>query len=405
MKILVADKFPEAGLDELGRQGAEVVYAPDLLDEALVDALRRDKPEVLVVRSSSVTKEALEAGGLGLVVRAGAGVDAIDVNAASRRGIIVANCPGQNSIAVAELAFGLILALDRRIPENAADLRQGVWNKKEYGKAKGLFGRTLGIVGLGRIGQEMVIRAHAFGMPVVAWSRSLTEERAGQLGVRMVPSLLDLAAAADLISVHLALTEETRGLIAEDFFAAMRPGAFFINTARAEVVVQAALARAVRERGIRAGLDVFSGEPETSIGQVSDEIFQLEGVIGTHHIGASTGQAQRAIADETVRIISEYMRARHAPHTVNLAKKTPATHLLVVTHYDRVGVLAGVLDQIREAGINVEDMDNIVFQGAKAAVARIQLTKAPPKKVLEVMASDPEKVIRLSLIRLRQEAV
>jgi D-3-phosphoglycerate dehydrogenase len=200
----------------------------------------------------------------------------------------------------------LILALDRRIPENVADLKQGRWNKKEYSKARGLFGRVLGIIGTGQIGCEMVTRARAFGMPVVAWSRSLTPERAAALGVEMKQSPVEVAAASDIVSLHLALKDETRNLVDEKFFEAMRPGSFLINTSRAEVVDQAALARAVKERGIRAGLDVFAGEPAGGTGAVDDEIFKLDGVIGTHHIGASTDQAQAAISDETVRVIRDY---------------------------------------------------------------------------------------------------
>ena len=400
MKVLVADTFSEAGLNELRRHGADVSYGPDLAENALAAAVAKERPDVLVVRSTRVTESVLTGGPLALVVRAGAGVNTIDVDAASRRGIRVANCPGKNSVAVAELAFGLILALDRRIPEGAADLRRGVWNKKEYSKANGLFGRTLGIMGLGHIGQEMVVRAHAFGMPVVAWE-PLPEYRIERPGVGLVSSPLELAAAADVVSVHLALTEETRGLIGAEFFSRMRPGSLFVNTSRAEVVDQSALAVAVKDRGIRAGLDVCSGEPKTGTGEVIDDIFQLEGVIGTHHIGASTEQAQEAIADETVRIIREYMDTGRAPNTVNLAKKTPATHVLAVTYYDRVGVLAGIFDQLREADINVEEMECVVFQGAAAATARIHLSKAPPKSMLGALRSDSTDVISFNVVKLQ----
>jgi D-3-phosphoglycerate dehydrogenase len=400
MKVLVADKFSKTGLDELRAHGAEVSYDPDLTENALVDAVAKERPEVLVVRSTRVTEPVLTAGPLALVVRAGAGVDTIDIEAASRRGIRVANCPGKNSVAVAELAFGLILALDRRIPEGVADLRRGVWNKKEYSKANGLFGRTLGIVGLGHIGQEMVVRAHAFGMPVVAWE-PLPEYRIGRPGVDIVSSPLELAAVADVVSVHLALTEQTRGLIGTEFFSRMRPGSLFINTSRAEVVDQNALALAVKDRGIRAGLDVCAGEPKAGTGEVTDDIFQLERVIGTHHIGASTEQAQEAIGDEAVRIIREYMDTGRAPNTVNLAKKTPATHLLAVTYYDRVGVLAGIFDQLREADINVEEMECVVFQDATAATARIHLSKSPPESMLQELQSDSKDIISFSVVKLQ----
>jgi D-3-phosphoglycerate dehydrogenase / 2-oxoglutarate reductase len=400
MKILIADKFPEGGQTGLREAGFEVVYDPDLKDDALTNAISSTEADILVVRGTKVTGEMLEAGRLSLVVRAGAGYNTIDVKTASSRGIYVTNCPGKNSIAVAELAFGLMLALDRRIPDCVADLKQGRWNKKEYSKARGIFGRTLGLIGLGGIGREMISRAKAFGMPVAAWSRSLTPEHAERLGIEMKQSPLEVAAAADVVSVHVALNNDTRNLIDDKFFNSMQPGSCFINTSRAEVIDQAALVRAVKERGLRAGLDVFAGEPTGGVGTVEDDIFKLDGVIGTHHIGASTDQAQQAIAEETVRIIREYKEAGRAPNVVNLAKKSPATHLLVVRHYDRVGVLASVFDQLKEAGINVEETENIVFDGAIAAIARIHLDSAPSEEVLGAIKSNSPDIIELSLLKL-----
>ena len=400
MKVLIADKFPESGQSALTQEGFEVIYDGELKDDPLRQAIESTGADVLVVRSTRVTAEMLEAGRLSLVVRAGAGFNTIDVQAASARGIYVANCPGKNSVAVAELAFGLMLALDRRIVENASDLKAGRWNKKEYSKARGLFGRTLGLIGVGRIGQEMIPRARAFGMPVVAWSRSLTPERAGELGVEMIQSPLEVAASADIVSVHVALKDETRNLIDEKVIDSLRPGACFINTSRAEVVDQAALERAVREGRVRAGLDVFAGEPSGGTGAVDDPIFKLDGAIGTHHIGASTDQAQQAISDETLNIIRQYRATGRPPNVVNLARKSPATHLLVVRHFDRVGVLAGVFDRLKTAGINVQETENIVFDGARAAVARIHVDQAPSDQVLEAMRSSSNDIVELSLLKL-----
>ena len=400
MKVLVADKFEKSGLAGLAELGCEVLYQPDLKDDSLREAIGSSDAQVLIVRSTKVTGPMLEAGHLSLVVRAGAGYNTIDVETASALGIYVANCPGKNSVAVAELAFGLILALDRRIVDNAADLKRGAWNKKEYSKARGLFGRTLGLIGTGGIGREMIPRARAFGMAVVAWSRSLTPERAQALGVERMPTPADAAAAADVVSVHLALKPETKGLIGESFFAAMRPGAFFVNTSRAEVVDQAALERAVREKGVRAALDVFNEEPSGGSGEVRAPIFELPGVIGTHHIGASTDQAQEAIAAETVRIVREFAQSGRAPNVVNLAKKSPACCLLVVRHYDRVGVLASVFDGLKQAGINVQETENIVFDGAKAAVARIHLQQPPTEKTLSSIRKNSDDIIELSLVNL-----
>ncbi|MGD0619751.1 MAG: 3-phosphoglycerate dehydrogenase family protein [Bryobacteraceae bacterium] len=400
MRVLIADKFEQSGIAALKAAGCEVLSQPGLKDDALAQEVARFRPDVLVVRSTKVSEAVLSAGALKLVVRAGAGYNTIDVAAASRRGIYVSNCPGKNSIAVAELAFGLILSLDRRIPDNVASLREGHWNKAEYSKARGLFGRTLGLIGVGQIGREMIPRAHGFGMPVAAWSRSLTPERASQLGVEFKLSLLDVAASADIVSVHLALTTETRGLIGKSFFDAMRPGGFFINTSRAEVVDADALADAVRSKGIRAGLDVFANEPAGGTGDFADEIVKLSGVYGTQHIGASTDQAQEAIASETVRIVRTFKETGKVPNVVNLAKSTPATCALVVRHRDRPGVLASVLDVISTARINVQEMENIVFEGAEAAVARIHLESEPSAEILERMRRANADILEVSVIRL-----
>ncbi|MCA1815622.1 MAG: 3-phosphoglycerate dehydrogenase family protein [Acidobacteria bacterium] len=396
MKVLIADKFEQSGRDGLDASGCDYSYQPDVKDDTLVEAIRLYQPDALVVRSTKVTEPMLDAGALKLVVRAGAGYNTIDVAAASRRGIYVSNCPGKNSIAVAELAFALILALDRRIADNVIQLRAGQWNKKEFSKARGLYGRTLGLVGAGRIGQEVIARARAFGMPVVAWSRSLTDERAAELGVERRSSPADVARDADVVSVHVALKPETRGLLGSDFFNAMREGAYFINTSRGEVVDQNALLKAMRERGVRAGLDVYASEPTSSAGEFTDEIANEPNLYGTHHIGASTDQAQEAIAAETVRIIQTFKETGRVPNVVNLALRTPATHTLVVRHRDRPGVLAAVLDQIRAAGINVQEMENVVFEGAEAAVARINLEAAPSDDVL-ARVREGEDVIELDL--------
>lgn len=401
MRVLIADKFERSGLDKLQAIGCEIVYKPGAKEDALIHQIEVSRPDVLIVRSTRVTEAILSAGALKLVVRAGAGYNTIDVAAASRRGIYVSNCPGKNSVAVAELAFGLILALDRRIPDNVISLRQGHWNKTEYSRAHGLFGRTLGLIGVGQIGREMIPRAQAFGMQVVAWSRSLTAETADELGIEYRESALEVAAASDVVSVHLALTPATRGMLGDEFFAAMRKGACFINTARAEIIDQEALGRAVCERGIRAGLDVFDDEPSAGTGDFESALAQDAAVYGTHHIGASTDQAQEAIAAESVRIVRVFKETGKVPNVVNLAQSSPATCALMLRHLDRPGVLAGVLDVISAAHINVQEMENIVFEGAEAAAARINLETAPDDEVLaKIRASSPH-LLEASLIALK----
>ena len=401
MHILIADKFEQSGREGLQAIGCEISFQPDLKDDALVEAIAEEQPDVLVVRGTKVTEPMLAAGPLKLIVRAGAGYNTIDVAAASRRGIYVSNCPGKNSIAVAELAFALIVALDRRIADNVIALRAGQWNKKEFSKARGLFGRRLGLVGLGKIGQEMIPRAKAFGMPVVAWSRSLTDEKAAKLGVERMETPLDVARAADIVSVHVALKPDTRMLVGPDFFQTMKEGAYFINTSRGETVDQAALVEAIHSRGIRAGLDVFAIEPTSAVAEFTDPIASEASVYGTHHIGASTDQAQEAIAAETVRIIKSFKETGQVPNVVNLAAHTPATHRLVVRHRDRPGVLAQVLDAIKAEQINVQEMENIVFEGAEAAVARINLDKAPSGATLDRLRAGNADIIELDLLALQ----
>jgi len=392
MKVLVADKFEESGLAGLRTLGCEVLYEPKLEGDALGERLVSSRAEVLVVRSTKVTAKEIEmAPALALIVRAGAGVNTIDLAAASARAIAVSNCPGKNSVAVAELAWGLILALDRRIPEQTADLKAGVWNKAEYGKAKGLAGRTLGIAGFGSIGQEVAARGKAFGMPVVAWSRSLDVYAAARHGVARAETLGELASESDVVSVHLALTKETKGLLGADFFGAMRPGALFVNTSRGEVVDGPALAAAVAGKGIRAGLDVFDREPAGGSGPFEDPIVRSPAVVGTHHVGASTEQAQNAIAAETVRIVEAFLATGEVPNAVNLSDRTPATHLLSVRHRDRVGVLAHIFGTLSAAGINVEQTENVVFAGAEGACARIQVNRAPDEETLrKIEAGSPD---------------
>lgn len=405
--VLVADTFEPSGLAGLSEAGCEVVYEPHLDGDTLAAAIARTGATVLVVRSTRVGEAMLDAGRLALVVRAGAGVNTIDVAAASRRGIYVSNCPGRNAAAVAELTMGLMLALDRRIPDNVADLRAGRWNKQEYARARGLLGRRLGLLGFGSIGQEVARRARAFGMAVSAWSRRFERDEAAQAraaadhGVDVRTSPAAVAAEADVLSIHLALTPETRGLVNAALLAHVRPGAYVINTARAEVVDEAALEVAVREKGLRVGLDVFAGEPAGGTGTFASALARLPQVYGTHHIGASTDQAQEAIAAETVRIVRAFVETGRVPNVVNLARRTPATHMLVVRHRDRPGVLAHVFDRLRAANLNVQETENIVFEGAEAAVARINIDAEPPAAVREAIRTGHPDVLDLQLVALQ----
>ena len=383
MKVLIADKFEKVGIDGLKELGCTVISEPDVKADALPDLIRRVDPNILIVRSKKVNVDALRAGtALTLVIRAGAGIDTIDVTAASELGVFVSNCPGKNSIAVAELVMGLLLSCDRRIPDQVADLRQGKWNKAEYSKARGLHGRTLGIVGLGQIGREVAQRARAFGMRVVAWSRNLTHEEADRLDLVYALTPLEVARLADAVTVNVAATPETKHLVNAEFLAAMKPGAYLINTARGSVVDEAALQQAVREKGIRAGLDVFQNEPAGGTGEFASAIAQAPGVFGTHHVGASTDQAQVAIAHEVIRVVQSFRATGEVPNVVNRLARSSATHVLTIRHRNRPGVLAHVFGVLAGAEINVEEVENIIYHGAQATLARIHLDGQPESSAL-----------------------
>jgi D-3-phosphoglycerate dehydrogenase len=400
-RVLIADKFEKVGVDGLKDLGCEVLERADVKAEELPALVREVDPKILVVRSKKVSEAALAAGPrLALVIRAGAGIDNIDVGAASRLGIFVSNCPGKNSIAVAELVMGLLLSLDRRIPDEVAELRQGQWNKGEYSKARGLFGRTLGIVGLGQIGREVAKRAQAFGMRVAAWSRQLTHDEADRLGIVYCQTPLDVARLADAVSINVAATAETKALVNAELLAALKPGAFVINTSRGTVVDEAAAADAIRTKQIRFGVDVFQNEPAGSKATVESVFGAAPGVYATHHIGASTDQAQVAIAHEVIRIVQHYLETGTAFHCVNRLAKSSATHVLNVRHRNRPGVLAHVFRVLLDDRINVEEVENIAYHGAEAASARIHVSSPPTERALAAIRDGNENVISVDLSAL-----
>jgi D-3-phosphoglycerate dehydrogenase len=390
MRILVADKLASFVPGRLRELGVELEVDPKLDGDSLAAKIRDFDPEVLVVRSTKVTKQHLEVGkGLALVVRAGAGVNTIDIDTASARGIYVANCPGKNAVAVAELAIGHLVNLDRRIADNVASLRAHKWDKKTFGEARGLRGRRLAVLGCGAIGKEVIARAKAFGMSIVGWSLWLPGELEA-LQIEKADTAEECVKGADAVTVHLALTPETEKRIGASVFAAMKEGAYFVNASRGEVVDQAALLEACTKKGIRAGLDVFAKEPPLAQAPFEDPIVDHPNVYGTCHIGASTDEAEEAVGEEVVRIVRAHQSAAPIPNCVNLATKSAATHVLVVRHADRVGVLAAVLRVLSEARHNVEGMENIVFSGGHSACARIEIVGEPSKSVLAALDDNPD---------------
>jgi D-3-phosphoglycerate dehydrogenase len=399
MRVLVADRLAEDSLDEMRSLGVEVSYEPELVAELLPQRL--PGINVLVVRGTQVSKAALDAGtALNLVIRAGAGVKNIDVATASERGIYVANCPGKNASAVAELTFTLIGCLDRRVPDAVASLRAGRWDKDEYARAVGLRGRSLGILGLGHVGRAVARIAQAYELPVYACSRSLTQAKAAELGVTRVATPAELADASDILTVHLELTERTRGMVDRKVLSRLRQGAFFVNTARHELVDYDALLEMVPKKNLRVGLDVLPNEPETRSALYQHPILKSESVYAVPHIGASTDEAQVAIAAETVRILRSFLTKGEVPNVVNIAESSWSRYQLVVRHVDKVGALANVLGVLKRHGINVQELDNTVFEGGRAACAKIRLPSRPSDACLsEIMAFDDE-VLHVDLVTL-----
>jgi len=385
MQVLIADSLSPRAIKDLESMGCAVRNEPSLSAADLPDAIAG--VTVLIVRSTRVGAAVFDAADeLALVVRAGAGVNTIDLEAADRGGVFVANCPGKNAHAVAELALGLIIAADRGIAGATADLGVGRWRKKHYGAAAGLRGRTLGILGYGTIGRIVAGYAAALGMKRLVWSRSLTAERAEEEGVQLAASPLEVARTADVVTIHLAAATETRGLVDEMFLAAMKEGAILVNTARGEIADQAALAVAIREKGLRVALDVFADEPGGGEAEwLPDGSKDFAPILraATPHIGASTAQASDAIAAEAVRIVRIYKETGVPVNAVNVGESGRARCTLVVRHRNRVGVLAGVLDSLRENNVNVEEMSNTIFQRGETASCSLRLAGEPDDSTME----------------------
>lgn len=384
MKVLIADKFPEQYLQKLKDNSIDVIYNPKLGENDLPAAIKGI--ECLIVRSTIVSAKTIEdSDSLNLIVRAGAGVNNIDIATANKKGVYVSNCPGKNSIAVAELAIGLMLALDRRIANNVIDFKAGIWNKGEYSKAEGLFGKTLVIVGYGAIGKEVAKRAQALGMKIYAKDIFPIHDP----GVESFIELDKILPIADIVTVHLPQTAETKNLFNDKMFGYMKNGVIFINTSRAGVVDEASLAKAVKEKNLKVGLDVFNGEPEDKTGSVVSELQKLENVYVTHHIGASTEQAQNAVAEEAVNIILGYSKNGVIANWINRAKVSSSHSQLIVKHYDRPGVLAAVLDVLRDGNINVEEVENIIFDGGMVACCTMKLDTPASNEMLELINQNP----------------
>lgn len=312
MKVLVADKFPDNYLQVLKDKGCEITYDPKLGENDLPDQIKDNV--FLVVRSTKVNAAAIASGPeLKVIIRAGSGYNTIDTKAAAEKGVAVANTPGKNSIAVAELAMGLILSLDRKIPDNVNDFRNKVWNKAEYSKASGLFGKTLGIIGVGNIGREVAKRANAFGMKVYGYDIVKLDN----VELEYIDDMKELISKSDIISLHLPSNDKTKGMFNDVLFGLMKEGTMLINTSRPQIIDEEALIKAVNEKGLLVGIDVFNEEPEGKSGDVISKLQGVANIYVTHHIGASTQQAQDAVAEEVINIVEEYKNSGTVLNKVN----------------------------------------------------------------------------------------
>lgn len=403
MRLLIADKLHPRAVEELRTLPVDVVYEPELTRETLETKLAG--VGILVVRSKEVTRTAIEnATQLNLIVRAGAETSNIDVKAASERGIYVANCPGKNSSAVAELVFGLLVSIDRRIPDAVASLRAGKWERTEFAKAEGLIGKTIGIAGLGAIGKDVAQRAKTFGLHPIGWSRGLSPGRAAELGIGHAASLEELAAKSDILSVHLSLNDRTRGIVNRRIFEAMPKRGIFINCARPDLVDYEAMREAIANRGLRVGIDVIPNEPRGKK-EVSPDLFAAPAsstggfLYATPHIAASTDQAQLSIATETVRVIRSFLLEGEVPNVVNVMNLSTARFQMVIRMLDKVGTFANVLAVLKRHGINVEEVTNTVFEGGGASCAKLRVVSRPSEGCMaEIRAF--EEVLHVDIVTL-----
>ncbi len=384
MKILVACELPEFAVAELRMLGTDIVYRPEIRADELREALHG--VSILIVDSRRVSPEAIHRGEeLQMIVHAGPGPGDIALSEASAQGVFVTHCPDQHAVAVAELAFGLMLALDRRIVDNTLALREGRWARGELKAARGLAGRTLGLLGFGSVGREVAERGRAFGMDMLAWCPELVDAQS-VASVRFCNSPLELARASDIVVVvPTGEGAEGRVLADPEFLENMREGAALVHVGEPGAVDEAALARAIPARKLRVALDVFGSEPTVDSGRFRSRLCELPGVIGTQHIASVTEQAHHATAAEVVRTVRSFLVSGEAPHCLNLLEHSPATWQLMLRVRDAVGVMAAILEAIRADGINAEEITSRVFVGARAAWCTIALDERPSTEALNAI--------------------
>lgn len=341
-RILVTEKIADGGIDALRDAGHDVDEQLGLSPEQLLDAIKG--ADALIVRSSTqVTADVLDAGSdLVIVGRAGLGVDNIDVEAATTRGVMVANAPGTNSLSTAEHAMALLLSQARNVPQANAALKAGRWEKSKW-EGTELNGKTLGVLGLGRIGTLVAQRANSFGMRLVAWDPWVSVERARQLGIELL-ELEEVFAQSDFITIHLLKTKDSTNLIGDDLLAKAKPGLRIVNAARGGIIDEEALARAIGDGRVGgAALDVFDKEPKTE-----SPLFGLDQVVVTPHLGASTAEAQDKAGVVVAEQVVLALAGQFVPFAVNVAaSEAPEPVQPYLPLAERLGaVFAGLVDSL-----------------------------------------------------------
>jgi len=394
VKILVACELPQSALDELAPLASELCYRPNLTAYQLRDCLA--DVGILVVGAVRVSPEAIAAGrALQMIVHAGCGPGEIAVERASTAGVFVTHCPDQHAQAVAELTLGLILALDRRIVENTIALKDGRWIRSELADARGLAGRTIGIMGYGAIGRSVARLAQAFQMRVLTWSPRLMPPDMPEPLVEACSRPRDLARQSDVVTLH-ADESEPELIVDAAFLEAMGDGAYLVSLGPLAAVDEEALFRAVERGRLRLALDVSGPRAGADSTRFRCRLCDLPGVIGTQHMGALTEQARQATAREVVRIVRSFVVCGEVLNCLNLCERSPATWQLVLRVRDQMGVMAAVMDAIRADGVNAQEITSKVFTGAKAVWCAIALDERPSAEALASIRNLPD-VLHLEL--------
>jgi D-3-phosphoglycerate dehydrogenase len=377
-KILIADSISQRGIDELSREGVfDITIKPGLSETELIEIV----PEFssIVVRSQTkVTANILKAGkSLRVVGRAGVGVDNVDVEAATQRGVLVLNAPGGNTVSTAEHAFSLLLSVARKIPQADATLRAGKWDRKNLEGVE-LYNKTLGVIGMGRIGSELSRRAIAFGMRVIAYDPYLSATRARNLQVELVDELDDLLATSDFISLHTPLTPETRHILDASRLRKTKRGVRIINCARGGLIDETALANALQDRHVAAAaLDVFEIEPLPN----DSPLRSTSNLILTPHLGASTAEAQESVGIEIAQSVRAALLEGTIRNAVNMPNLDAKTLAIIGPHLRFGEKLGRFLSQIAPKRV---DNLNVNYSGKVNEVDTTAITRSILKGFLQM---------------------